>query len=148
MSEYIVYHKNESDWILRLANGRFKKVPAPKFFHGQVVTTTPKHFSQSRMIILIEPSWTKTQGWVYGNEYCGVRVGKIKAGGGYSFSWEEEDFCPIDDYETRLMEQIFYKERELAKLASRKKQIEGELTKLQFTQKTLAREEPKFEETT
>ena len=117
----------------RTKKGRFTKAPKPKFSVGQIVTTSPKHYSQHDVIMMNMVSWTESRGWVYGQSYCHVEKGKIIKQGGSCF-WSNEDlFLEITDPATMLMAEVYYREKELHEMSLRKKRLENELLSLNFT---------------
>ncbi|KKL65139.1 hypothetical protein LCGC14_2158020, partial [marine sediment metagenome] len=64
-----ILFKTETSCTIRLKNGRFKKVPLPKFKHEQIVQTSLKHYSQKDFTMVLEPTFTENRGWVYGEQY-------------------------------------------------------------------------------
>ena len=121
---------------IRNNKGKYQSVPPPKFFDGEIVTTSDKHFSHHKVIILIDPKWnTNQQGWVYGNEYCDVSKDgtAINSGGGFSFSWNECDFEHLSNPHHKLLAEKYYREEKLSRLKREVEKIEGELLKIGYS---------------
>ena len=91
-----IFFRSDTTCCVRLKNGRFKKVALPKFYHRQFVRTSPKHYSQKSFTMVLQPTWTETRRWVYGERY----IDRQGIGGGTGF-WSNEDLYeplsnPID----------------------------------------------------
>jgi hypothetical protein len=124
---------------IRDDRGRFMDKLKARFFDGQIVTTTPKHYSQNETIMVVKPTFSNIRGWIYGNNFCHYdrKEKKIIVQGGSSFWNEEELFTKITDPEIKLAVEIFYREQEIKELLKRIDALNEELTRLKYTQEIL-----------
>ena len=77
--------------------GRF--IPNKAAFRdGEVVTTTPKHFSPKDITIVSNPSYTENRGWVYTENYVDLQ----NCRGGCGSSFEENLYRKITNPTLRL----------------------------------------------
>lgn len=121
--------KNKFHWLIKNGKGKFQRIPAPKFYDGQIVKTSPEHFSQSDFIMLIDPYYNKERGWTYGNRY----ISQDQTKGGSSFSWKEEDFLPLDNPIDILYAERIYLSDKLIKINGEKRVLENKLEKIEYS---------------
>jgi hypothetical protein len=122
--------------IIRNKKGRFIDVPAPKFFDGQIVTTTSNYFSPKEITMVVSPHYSDL-GWVYGEHYCGTSGGKITEPSGWGFSFEEKYFEPLTNPKHILMAEVFYRESEKKSIERRLAVLESELKNINYALKLL-----------
>lgn len=121
-------YEDGDSYFIRNSKGEINKIEKNKFFDGQIVQTTDKHFSKHAFIMLIDPCYTVTRGWIYGNKYVNIDGG----GGGSSFSWDECDFTELSAPDMILYAERFYLNEKINKLKTELKQSEDSLNKIQF----------------
>jgi hypothetical protein len=124
---------------MRDNNGKF--ATKPKFFVGQVVKTSDKHYSKSEVIILDSRNYVKGKGWYYGEEYCHLKDGNIIAAGGYCSGNKEDFYEEIEDPTIKIAIEKFYRQKEKEKIEERLKILNSEISKIEYTQKLLIRRE-------
>jgi len=127
---YIKLYETKDKIILRhKENGQMKAVAKPRFAHEQFVKTTPKHYSQKSFTQVIEPTWNDTRGWIYGEHY----VNRNGEGGGSGWYQNENQFEELTDAKDILIAEKLTRERKLSLVKTQVKQLEIELTKIDFS---------------
>ena len=130
--------------IIRDKKGQFISVPDPKFFDGQIVTTSKDYFSPKEITMLVEPHWAlypnnEAGGWVYGEKYCHIdKTSNICVQGGCGFSFEEKSFLPLSNSTHKLIAEIYYREQQVGELERKMSELESELNKLRYALELLA----------
>lgn len=133
MSEIKIITEGKYSWAIRGEKGRFQRIPVPKFHQGQLILD-----KKDNDVVQVESrSWTKERGWVYSINYTKVYSDHINQEGGSSCWWDENKFTLITDYLLKLKAEIFYRKEKKRQLEWQTKQIGEELSKLQYTFKTI-----------
>lgn len=137
MSEHLFKLKS-GNICIRDDKGKFRSVSSPPFQHEQIVKTSPKHYSQSSFTMVLEPTWTETRGWVYGERY--ISRNNLNSGG--SGFWNNADFYELLDNPTDILlaEEYQLKKRKQEQERSIK-QINMKLSHITFALKTIGYEE-------
>lgn len=113
---------------IRNIHGQFVKAPGPRFADGEFVTTSAKHYSSHNIVMLSDPTYNKTRGWIYVQNFANLQA----VGGGCSF-WENEDsFEPINNPVVKLYAERIKLKKEIQKHEQLLKQKKEELTKIEY----------------
>lgn len=122
-----LYERNDS-YFIRNEKGEIEKIPKNKFYHGQIVKTTDKHFSQKTFTSVVEPNYTEQRGWIYGEGYLSRNDGR----GGFGY-WNEEDlFEEITSPGDILYAERIYLMNEIRECKNNLKNAEDKLEKIEF----------------
>lgn len=138
----ILYTNDNGTVCIRDEKGKFLSVPASLFQNEEIVKTSSKHYSQKSFTMVLEPTWTKTRGWVYGERY--ISRNRIDSGG--SGWWNNADLYEQLDNPTdiliaeKLQLEKRKKEQELSII-----QINHKLSHLNFALKTIGYEDKENE---
>lgn len=82
--------------------------------------------------MLLEPTWNEKRGWIYGEQYCGIKNGKIITRGGTGWWNEECMFQPLTDPKLKLMAELYYKEKTAKDLSAMIKTLEVKIEKINY----------------
>lgn len=106
----------------------------PKFFDGEIVKTSPKHYSQKRFTMLRSPTWTENRGWVYEEIFVEFipETGKF-SGSGSSFWNDEFLYEPITLPTEKMLVEKFYRLDKILKLEKQIQDLKDEVVSIDFS---------------
>lgn len=136
----ILYKNKDGTVCIRDEKGKFLSVPSPPFYNEQIVKTSPKHYSQNSFTMVLEPTWTETRGWVYGERYINRK--NLQSGG--TGWWNNADlYEPLDNPTDILIAERHQLERRKQEQERSIKQINIKLAHIKFALKTIGYVEEK-----
>lgn len=127
-SEGKIISVQEDGILCRNKKGEFCTIPLPKFRHNQFVKTTLTYYSPKTFTRLVNPTYTLTRGWVYGERY----IDRQEQQGGTGYSFEEDSFLPLDDARDILIARKLEVSEEISLLNAKSKRLSEELSKLVY----------------
>ena len=130
----ILYTNKNGTVCIRNKEGKFLSVPSPPFRDEQIVKTAPKHYSQKSFTMVLEPTWSETRGWIYGEQYINRR--NLNSGG--TGWWSNADlYEPLDNPTDILLAEIRQLEERRKDQEHSIKQINIKLSHLNYALKTI-----------
>ena len=96
--ELIGIAKDGKAVVENIETGEIKKVDPPLFSDSEVVTTSPKHFSQKPLTRLLSPSYVDGKGWIYVENY----IDENGNSGGCGMWFNEDLYRKLDTTDLKL----------------------------------------------
>lgn len=128
MKPFQALYKQDGKYYFRNDKGQITAIPVNKFEHNEVVKGSKKHYSKKTFVMLIEPVYTETRGWVYGTQFIDRQGG----GSGCSFAYEEDNFEKLDNARDILYANRYYAKATINKLKKELEQKQVELEKIEY----------------
>lgn len=129
--------KLESGRVLIREDGKFLSVPAPAFEHKQIVKSSGKHYSKDSFTMVLEPTWSKVRGWIYGQRY--ISRGNYN-GGGQGWWNEEWRYEPLTDADDILLAKKMQLEEDKRKATAEVKAINIKIRHIDYARSLLIKE--------
>ena len=123
-----ILYSNGDSLIIRNNKGKMQKIPKNKFEKGEIVMKGDKHYSKDGIVRLLDPTWTDTRGWIYGENYIDLHG----SGGGCRYSTNEDCLKKIDIPAVRLYAKRINLNTEIANLEKLLKDKKIELEKVEY----------------
>ena len=106
-----------------------KEKPRARYYDGQIVKTSSKHYIQKKFTMVIDPTWNEKRGWIYGERY--LSKDWEECGRGY---WNEEDmFEELTDPEIIIRAEIYLRNKEINIIRIKLDQLNAQVDKLKYT---------------
>lgn len=128
MKPFEALYQQDSKFYFRNEKGQINTIPINKFSHNEIVKGSSKHYSKTTFVMLTEPTYTETRGWVYGIHFINRQGG----GSGASFAYEENNFEKLDNTRDILYANRYYAKATINKLKKELLQKESELEKIEY----------------
>lgn len=122
-------YKKDGFVYFRKDNGRFLKVKKNRFEHGEIVSTSDKHYSKEGITVVLEPKYTEKRGWVYREQYI-----DLQGSGGGTGWWNNEDlYTKISSPIVKIFAKRINLKREINALENELKNRKIDLEKIDFS---------------
>ena len=115
--------------VIRDKEGKFKSVPEAKFYDGEVVSASEKHYSQKALCRLRTPTYNKIRGWLYIEDFMDLQNESMR---GSSFWNNESMYETITDPILKLYANRIKLKSGIIKHESVLKQKREELGKIEY----------------
>lgn len=110
------------------SDGDVCKIPKNKFHHGEIVKTNENHYTKDNFVMLVEPTYNKIRGWIYGKRF----INRQGSYGGYSYWAEESHFTKIDDARDILFAKRIKIKTKINDLETEIDNLKSELGKIEY----------------
>lgn len=122
-------YQQDGKYYFRNEKGQINTIVVNKFNDKEIVKATKKHHSKTTFVMLIDPIYIESRGWVYGMNYIDRQGNR----GGSSFAWREDEFEKIDNPRDILYSKRLYLKEQILDHKNQLKQYESELEKIEYT---------------